>query len=79
MRLHPGDMQFVHNHTLLHDRTAFTDHDDPALKRHLLRAWITTPVVRAFVRLAVVMWNLIKLVAHAQRTYGTLLLPPPHR
>ena len=25
MRLQPGDMQFVYNHSLLHDRTGFTD------------------------------------------------------
>jgi len=30
MRLEPGDMQFVHNHNLLHDRTAFEDWSDPA-------------------------------------------------
>ncbi len=43
MRLRPGDMQFVYNHALLHDRTAFTDHDDPKLKRHLLRLWLAVP------------------------------------
>ncbi|MEM9521685.1 MAG: TauD/TfdA family dioxygenase [Actinomycetota bacterium] len=41
MRLQPGDMQFVHNHSLLHDRTAFTD--DPAAPRHLLRLWLSMP------------------------------------
>ena len=40
MRLEPGDVQLVHNHALLHDRSAFVDFEDPALKRHLLRAWI---------------------------------------
>ncbi len=39
----PGDMQFVHNHSLLHDRTGFIDHDDPALRRHLLRVWLSLP------------------------------------
>ncbi len=39
----PGAMVFVHNHTALHLRTAFTDWDDPARKRHLLRVWISTP------------------------------------
>jgi len=46
MMLLPGDMQFVHNHTLLHDRTAFTDSDEPNKKRHLLRIWIATPNAR---------------------------------
>ena len=46
MRLEPGDMQFVHNHTLLHDRTAFEDWSDPAKKRHLLRLWLSSPEAR---------------------------------
>ena len=46
MRLAPGDMQFVHNHTLLHDRTAFEDDPDPARRRHLLRLWLSSPGAR---------------------------------
>jgi hypothetical protein len=46
MRLEPGDMQFVHNHTLLHDRTAFEDWDEPGRKRHLLRLWLSSPQAR---------------------------------
>ena len=41
MALEPGDMQFVYNHSLLHDRTAFND--DPAKPRHLMRLWLTLP------------------------------------
>jgi hypothetical protein len=44
MRLVPGDVQLVHNHTLLHDRTAFRD--DPKKKRHLLRLWLACPDAR---------------------------------
>jgi hypothetical protein len=40
MEFLPGDMQFVHNHTLLHDRTAFVDWPEPERKRHLLRLWL---------------------------------------
>lgn len=40
MRLAPGDIQLVHNHTLLHDRTAFEDHPEPHRRRHLLRLWL---------------------------------------
>jgi hypothetical protein len=40
MQLRPGDMQFVHNHTILHDRTAFEDWPEPEKKRHLLRLWL---------------------------------------
>jgi Taurine catabolism dioxygenase TauD, TfdA family len=40
MEFHPGDMQFVHNHTILHDRTAFEDFPESERKRHLLRLWL---------------------------------------
>ena len=40
MELQPGDIQFVHNHTILHDRTAFEDYAEPDRKRHLLRLWL---------------------------------------
>ncbi len=43
MRLEPGDMQFVHNHSLMHDRTAFRDWPPPKPKRHLLRLWLAIP------------------------------------
>jgi hypothetical protein len=43
MTLAKGDMQFVYNHTLLHDRTAFEDSPDDAQKRHLLRLWLSVP------------------------------------
>ncbi len=46
MRLEAGDMQFVHNHTLLHDRTAFEDWAEPNRKRHLLRLWLSSPDAR---------------------------------
>lgn len=44
MDLAPGDVQLVHNHQLLHDRTAFVD--DPGNPRHLLRLWLCPPVGR---------------------------------
>jgi len=40
MALEVGDLQFVHNHVLLHDRTAFEDGPEPARRRHLLRLWL---------------------------------------
>ncbi|WP_340151372.1 TauD/TfdA family dioxygenase [uncultured Sneathiella sp.] len=43
MELQPGDMQFVYNHALLHDRTAFIDWPEPDKKRHLLRLWLSLP------------------------------------
>ncbi|MDZ7778343.1 MAG: TauD/TfdA family dioxygenase [Gemmatimonadota bacterium] len=41
MRLQPGDMQFVYNHSQLHDRTAFIDWPEPSHRRHLLRLWLS--------------------------------------
>jgi hypothetical protein len=41
MELAVGDIQFVHNHSLLHDRTAFVD--KPESPRHLLRLWLSVP------------------------------------
>ena len=46
MSFQPGDMQFVHNHTILHDRTAFEDWPEPERKRHLLRLWLAAPGAR---------------------------------
>jgi len=43
MYLRPGDMQMLNNHVTLHSRTAFEDHDDPALKRCLFRLWLSPP------------------------------------
>lgn len=41
MDFKPGDMQFLKNSVILHSRTEYEDEDDPALKRHLLRLWLT--------------------------------------
>jgi hypothetical protein len=46
MDLEPGDIQLVHNHTILHDRTAFEDYPEPERKRHLLRLWLAPPNAR---------------------------------
>jgi hypothetical protein len=43
MRLQPGDIQFVYNHTNLHDRTEFTDWPGGDKRRHLLRLWLSLP------------------------------------
>jgi hypothetical protein len=46
MEFKTGDIQLVHNHTLLHDRTAFDDWPDPERKRHLLRLWLAPETAR---------------------------------
>ena len=43
MAFEPGDMQFLHNHQIFHDRTAFVDFDEPERRRHLLRLWLCPP------------------------------------
>jgi hypothetical protein len=43
MQLETGDMQFVHNHSMLHDRNGFIDWPDADKRRHLLRLWLSTP------------------------------------
>jgi TfdA family taurine catabolism dioxygenase TauD len=47
MELKPGDIQLVHNHTILHDRTAFEDYPEPERKRHLLRLWLAPAGARS--------------------------------
>ena len=46
MTFRPGDMQWVHNHTMLHDRTGFEDWPEPERRRHLLRLWLAIPGAR---------------------------------
>jgi alpha-ketoglutarate-dependent taurine dioxygenase len=43
MDLQPGDMQILNNHVMLHSRTHFEDHEEPARKRLLFRLWIAPP------------------------------------
>lgn len=43
MDFQPGDIQFVCNHFVLHSRTAFDDHPDRDLRRHLLRLHLACP------------------------------------
>ncbi|MDO9438656.1 TauD/TfdA family dioxygenase [Hydrogenophaga sp.] len=41
--MQPGDVQIGNNYAVLHARTKYEDFDDPAERRHLLRAWVTLP------------------------------------
>ncbi len=43
MDLLPGDMQLLSNHTIVHARSAYIDHDAPEERRHLLRLWLSLP------------------------------------
>jgi len=42
MQFAPGDIQLLNNTAVLHSREAYTDHDDPARRRHLPRLWLKT-------------------------------------
>ncbi len=46
MTFQPGDVQLVHNHTMLHDRTSFEDWPERSKRRHLLRLWLAVPGAR---------------------------------
>lgn len=41
MQLEPRDMQFVYNHSQLHDRAGFLDWPDPTQRQHLMRLWLS--------------------------------------
>jgi hypothetical protein len=43
MDFEPGDVQLLHNHQILHDRTEYEDWPEPERKRHLLRLWLCPP------------------------------------
>lgn len=43
MEFEPGDVQFLNNFVSLHSRSSYEDHEDPKLKRHLLRLWLSVP------------------------------------
>ena len=47
MMLEKGDMQFVYNHAMLHDRTGFVDFEDLNKRRYLLRLWLSVEGDRA--------------------------------
>ena len=40
MTFEPGDLQFLHNHQILHSRTDFENWPEPERHRHLLRLWL---------------------------------------
>ncbi len=40
MDFQPGDIQFVHNHQILHSRTDFENWPEPERQRHLFRLWL---------------------------------------
>ena len=49
MAFEPGDIQLCSNHSILHARTDFIDHDEPQRKRDLVRLWLNLPNARPLV------------------------------
>ena len=43
MEFLPGDIQLLHNHTILHARSEYEDWPEEERKRHLLRLWLCPP------------------------------------
>lgn len=43
MAFEPGDVQILHNHQVLHDRTAYEDWPEYERRRYLLRLWLSPP------------------------------------
>jgi Taurine catabolism dioxygenase TauD, TfdA family len=43
MDFQPGDIQFLNNRLIFHARGDYRDHENPALKRLLLRLWLMMP------------------------------------
>jgi hypothetical protein len=41
MDFEPGDLQLLHNHQILHDRTAYEDWPERERRRYLLRLWLS--------------------------------------
>jgi hypothetical protein len=46
MNFMPGDIQLLHNHTILHARSAYQDWPEAERKCHLLRLWLAPPGAR---------------------------------
>ena len=50
MDFRPGDIQILHNHLMVHTRTAFDVWSQPERKRHLMRLWLGDQAGRPFGR-----------------------------
>lgn len=61
MDFEPGDIQLLHNHQILHDRTAFEDWDEPEKKRHLLRLWLCPPDGRSLPNVFTQRWGSVEI------------------
>jgi len=44
--LDAGELLFMHNHTILHNRTEYEEWGEPERRRHILRLWLAVPGAR---------------------------------
>lgn len=77
----PGDIQLLSNHTIVHGRTGFEDHEGPDKKRHLLRLWLSLPEDRPLRLRALTAWSYARVlqrlaVARARALAGRVTAPP---
>ncbi len=61
MDFESGDIQVLHNHQILHDRTAFEDWGEPEKKRHLLRLWLCPPDGRPMPEVFTQRWGSVEI------------------
>lgn len=61
MMLEKGDMQFVYNHAMLHDRTSFIDYPTIHKRRHLSRLWLSVEGDRALPEIFTTRFGSIKI------------------
>ena len=47
-QLEAGQLQYLHNWRVVHQRSAYEDHDDPELKRHLVRIFLRDEGARSY-------------------------------
>ena len=59
--LKAGEIQLVHNHTVLHARGHFDDYPEPEKQRYLLRLWLSTSNGRVLPELMAQRWGSIKV------------------
>jgi Taurine catabolism dioxygenase TauD, TfdA family len=71
MQLQPGAMQFVYNHSQLHDRTGFVDWPEAGKKRHLLRLWLS---VAGFYGMPLTRWSGANSYRHPELTQRILII-----
>ena len=71
MALWPGDIQLLHNHTVLHARTDFEDHPEPEKRRHLLRLWLSARSGRPLPEFLAERWGTVSVGA----IRGGILVP----